>query len=65
MIMLYDVGIYNSKVHLQSIGRRTAQMIAKGESVSNSRAKEIFRVGGSETKHTQGPGSSAVMTAQC
>ena len=40
-------------------------MIANGETVANSRAKEIFRVVGSETKHRQGPGTSAVMTAQC
>ena len=41
---LFGVGIYNSKVHLQSTGGRTAQVIARGESVSSSRAEEVLMV---------------------
>ena len=41
---LFGVGIYNSKVHLQSIGGRTAQVIARGESGSSSRAEEVLMV---------------------
>ena len=44
VIILFVVGIYNSKVNLQSIGSRTAQVIAKGETVANSRAQETLRV---------------------
>ena len=44
MVMLFGVGIYNSKVHLQSTGGRTAQVIARGESVSSSRAEEVLMV---------------------